>query len=182
MKKRKPIEKLKKKKKKLKRPRDYSKKLGRKEKKKLEFVSLKLLPKGNVKRLMLQQLRSSDWSRRQLNMKDKGLLKKLNELEKKRKKLKLLELNLNKKRLNEKLKRKERKQLKPKDLSKKKENEPKKKQESVNSKPKPKRNVKRLKLLPQRDLDYKKKLQKKRGLDLLKKLKEFAKKRKQLKL
>jgi len=52
------------------------KKPEREAKKKLEYVSSKLLPKGNVKRLMQLQLRSLDWSRRQLNMKDKDLLQK----------------------------------------------------------------------------------------------------------
>ena len=51
--------------------------------------SLRLLLRKNVKRQMLQQLRNLDWSRRQLNMRDKGLLKKQNEFEKKRKQLKL---------------------------------------------------------------------------------------------
>ena len=80
---------------------------------------------------------------------------------------------MSKKRLNDKLKKKERKLPKLLDFSKKKENELKKKQESKNSKPKPKKNVKRLKLLQLRDLDYNKKLPKKRELDLLKKLNEF---------
>ena len=43
---------------------------------KLESVSSKLLPKRKEKRLMLLQLRNLDWSKKQLNMRDKDLLQK----------------------------------------------------------------------------------------------------------
>ena len=73
MKKKKQIKKHKKKEKKLKRLRDNSKKLGREVKKKLEFVSFKLLLKRNEKRLKLLRLRNLDWSKKQLSLRDKEL-------------------------------------------------------------------------------------------------------------
>jgi hypothetical protein len=47
---------------------------------KLKFVNLKLLLRRKEKKLKLQQLRSLDWSRKQLSMKDKELLKRKQQL------------------------------------------------------------------------------------------------------